>query len=137
GRNGGNLLAQRTCGRIAGIGEDLLAGGFLTFVERKKGLLRHIDFAAYLADFWHIAALELLRNVLERADIGGDILPFGAIATRCSGDEFTFLVPQRHRKPVNFRLSAERKLFGVVELQEAANTGNKVYHVLFAKRIVE
>src|SRR6266404_4649942 len=73
------LLAQRACRRIARIGEDGIAGGLLPLVEREKGLLGHVDLATHLADPGYVPALELLRYVLERADIGGDILADGAI----------------------------------------------------------
>src|SRR5579863_2424271 len=58
------LLAQRARSRIARIDEYRVACGLLPLVERKEPLLGHVDFAAHLADFGHLAAFQFLRNVL-------------------------------------------------------------------------
>ncbi len=99
-------------------------------------MLGHVDLAAHLAHFRHIAAFELLRHVLERADIGGDVFALGAIAAGGGGDEFALLVAQRHREPVDFRLGAEGDLV-VLELEEALDAGDEIQHVRFRKRVVE
>ena len=137
GGDGGILLAQRARRRIARIGEDGVAGGLLPLVEREKGLLGHVDLAAHLADLGHVAALELLRHVLERADIGGDVLALGAVAAGGGGDEFAALVAQRHRQPVDLRLGAEVDPVVLAELEEAADAADEVEHVLLGKGVVE
>ena len=94
---GGNrriLLAQRTGGRIARIGEDRLARLFLPLVKLQKGGLGHIDLATHLADRRNVAAFQFVRHVVQRADIGGDILAFRAVSAGRGGDKFTVLVTQ-------------------------------------------
>src|SRR6185312_15709060 len=104
----GILLAQRARRRIARIGEDGAAFGLLPLVQRKEGRLGHVDLAAHLADPGYVAALQFLRNVLERPDVGGDVFTLGAVAAGRGGHEFAALVAQRHRQPVDLRLGAER-----------------------------
>ena len=77
GGDGGVLLAQRAGGRIARVGKDGVAGRLLPLVELEEIGLGHIDLAAHLADFRNALAFELLGHVLQRADIGGDVLAFG------------------------------------------------------------
>src|SRR6266849_3945934 len=133
----GVLLPQRACRRIAGIGEDGIAGGLLPLVEREKCLLGHVDFAAHLADLRHVAAFELFRYVLKRADIGGDVFAHGPVAACRGGDEFASFITQRHRQSVDLRLGAERYLVVVAEFQEAPDTGDEIDDVGLRKGIVE
>ncbi len=131
------LLAQRSRGRIARVGEDGIAGCLLPLVEREKGLLGHVDLAAHLADLGYVAAPELFRHVLERADIGGDVFALGAVAARGRGDEFASLISQRHREPVDLRLGAEIDPFVFAELEEAADAADEIQHILLGKGVVE
>ncbi len=137
GGDRGILLAQRACRRVARVGKDGAALGLLPLVEREKGLLGHVDLAAHFADVGHVAALQFLRHVLERADIGGDVLALGTVAAGRGGDEFAFLVTQRHRKPVDLRLGAEIDPVAIGELEEAANAPDKIEYVFLGKRVVE
>src|SRR6202790_1797828 len=75
GGDGRILLPQRARRRIARIGKDGIAGGLLPLVEREEGVLGHVDLAAHLADLRDVAALQFFRHVLERTDVGGDVLP--------------------------------------------------------------
>ena len=131
------LLPQRTGSRIARIGEYLSAGRCLPLVEREEVGLLHIDLAAHLADRGKVAALELLRHVLERADIGGDVLAFGAVAPRRGAHQFAVLVAQRHRQAVDLRLGQEGDRLVVCEFQEATDALDEIDHVLLAERIVQ
>ena len=133
----GILLAQRARRRIARIGEDGVAGRLLPLVQRQKRLLGHVDLAAHLADVGHVAALQLLRHVLQRADIGGDVLALGAVAAGRRGDEFAALIAQRHRQPVDLRLGGEIDPLVVAELEEAADAADEIEHVLLGKGVVE
>ena len=63
-------LAQRTCGRIARIDVKLLASSCLLLVQFEKIRLAQINLAAHLAHVRHLAALQVLRNFLDRAHIG-------------------------------------------------------------------
>ncbi len=136
GRNGRIFLAQRAGGRVARIGEDGAAFRFLPLVEREEGLLGHVDLAAHLADLGHVAALQLLRHVFQRADIGGDVLTLGAVASRRGGDELAVLIAQRHGKPVDLRFG--REIDSVVrQFQESLDAAGEIDHVLLGKSIVE
>ena len=108
----------------------------LLLVQREKRLLGHVDLAAHLADVGHVAAFQLLRNVLQRADIGGDVLALRAVAAGRGGDEFAALIAQRHRQPVDLRLGGKIDLV-VAELEKALDAADEVEHVLFGKRVVE
>ena len=55
-------------------------------------MLGHIDLAAHFADVRYIAALELFRHILKRADVGGDVLALRAVAAGCGRDKFAALV---------------------------------------------
>ena len=132
----GVLLAQRARRRIARVGEDGAAFGLLPLVERKESLLGHVDLAADLADRRHVASLELLRHVLEGADIGGDVFALGAVAAGRRGHEFAALVTQRHRQPVDLRLGAERDLV-VPELEKAFDARDEIQHILLGEGVVE
>ena len=103
----GSFWRSEPAAELRGLAKIGVAGGLLPLVEREEGLLGHVDLAAHLADLGHVAALQLLRHVLERADIGGDVLALGAVAAGRGGDEFAALVTQRHRQPVDLRLGAE------------------------------
>ena len=137
GRDRGVLLAQRARRRIARIGEDGVAGRLLALVQRQEGLLGHVDLAAHLAHVRHVAALQLVRHVLQGADIGGDVLALGAVAAGRGGDEFAALVAQRHRQPVDLRLGGKIDPLVVAELEEAADAADEFEHVFFGERVVE
>jgi hypothetical protein len=72
-------LAQTACRRIAWIGESGFALLHLPLVERGKIALGHINFTAHFADLWHVP-MQLVRDFLDRAHIGGDIFTFKTIA---------------------------------------------------------
>src|SRR4051795_3724288 len=105
--NGRIFLTQRARSRIARVGEDGVAGCLLSFVEREKGVLGHVDLATHLADIGYVATPEFFWNVLEGSDVCGDVLALGAVAPRGRGDEFATLITERHREPIDFGLGAE------------------------------
>ena len=88
-------LAQRAGGGVARIGEHRLAGRGLALVEGEKVGMAHIDFAADLADGGDAVAVELLRDLGDGADIGGDVLAFEAVAAGRAVDQEPALVAQR------------------------------------------
>ncbi len=112
----GSFCRNEPAAELRGLANGASSGPDLLLVEREKGLLGHVDFAAHLADVGHVAALQLLRHVFERADVGGDVLAFRTVATGGGGDEFTALVAQRHRQPVDFRLGGKIDLVVVTKL---------------------
>ena len=119
------------------IGEDRVLGCFLPLVERKKCMLGHVDFAAHFADIRHIAALEFLRHILKRADIGGDVLALRAVTTGCSRNKLAALVTQRHREAVDLWFGAESEIFIIAQFQKPADAGYEVDDVLLGEGIVE
>ena len=66
--------------------------------------MSHIDFAAQFAGGGNVAALQLVRNVLDGADIGGDVLALEAVAAGRRAHQFAVLVAQRQRQAVDLRL---------------------------------
>ena len=131
------LLAQGAGGRVARIGENGCARLLLPLVELQEVGLGHVDLAAHLGDLRHVPALELLRHVMQRADVGGDVFAFGAVAARRGGDQSAVLVAQRHRQAVDLRLSAEVDLVVVGQFEEAADAADEVDHVLLGEGVVE
>ena len=133
----GSFWRSEPAAELRGLAKIWPPDAFLPLVQFEKGVLGHVNLAAHLADFRHVPALELLRHVLERADIGGDVFALGAVATRGSGYQLAALVAQRHRQAVDLRLGAERDLLALVELQETPDAGNEVDNVLIRECIVE
>ena len=91
------LLAQRARRRIARIGKNRIVGFGLLPVELEKVLLEHVNLAAHLAGGGNIPALQRVRNILDGADIGGDVLAFETVAARGRAHQFAVLVAQRQR----------------------------------------
>ena len=133
----GSFCRSEPAAELRGLAKTWLARLRLALVEREEGLFGHIDFAAHLADRWNVLALELLRHVVQRLDIGGDVLAFAAVAARRAGDELAVLVAQRHRQAVDLRLGGKHDLLIVGKPQEAADAADKIDHVGFGEGVVE
>ena len=118
-------LAQRAGRGVARIDVELLAGFRLLAVKFEERGFGHVDFAAHLAHRRHAFALEPVRNVLERFDVGGDVLAFGAVAARRAGDEHAVLVAQRHRQAVDLRLGGERDFLVLRRDAESGGCGRR------------
>ncbi len=131
------LLPQRSGGRVARIGENLLARFRLPLVEREEVLLGHVDFAAQLADRRNFPALELVRDLLHRPDIGGDVLALEAVAAGGGFDQLPVLVAQRHREPVDLRLGGERDRLVLLEIEEAADARDEIGDLLGVERVLQ
>jgi len=109
----------------------------LLAVKFEESSLGHVDFAAHFTHSRNGFALEPVRDVLQRFDVGGDILAFRSIAARRAADQFAVLIAQRHRQAVDLRLGGKGNLLIVAEPQEAADARDKIDDVLLGKRIVE
>ena len=100
---GGNRyveLAQRASRCIARVGEDFIAGPCLCFIEPAEVFVAQVDFAAHFDDIGDsgiATAVEFVRDLLDRRDVGGDVLAFGAIAPGGRLHEFSVLEAQRNR----------------------------------------
>ena len=130
-------LAQRAGRGVARVDIELLTGLRLLAVKFEERSLGHVDFAAHLAHRRHAAALEPLRDVLQRPDIGGDVLALAAVAARRGGDELAAFVAQRHRQAVDLRLGAEDDLVVLAEAQEAPDAADEVDDILVGEGVVE
>ena len=100
-------LAQRSGSRVARIDIDLLASRRLPLVEGGKICLGHIDLAAHFHHGRPVVTGKSFRDITDGAGIRGHILPGRSITTRRRRDEHPFLVAQRERQAVDFRLSGQ------------------------------
>ena len=82
-------------------------------------------------------AFEVLRHVLQRLDVGGDVLSFESIATGGGSDQRAVLVAQRHGQPIDLRLGAEGDFLVVAQSEKTADTSDEIDDVLLAEGIVE
>ena len=97
----------------------------------------HVDFAAHFAGRRNVAALQCVRNILDGADVGGDVLAGKTVATGCRADQFAVLVTQRQRQAVDLRFGNQhRDMFGI-ELEKPPDTIDKLGHILVAEGIAE
>ena len=83
-------------------------------IQRQKIGFGHIDFAA---DFQHIGGTvrQLLRQLVNRFQIGGNVFAGGAVAAGGALNESTALIAGGERKSVDFRLGHEFDVFGNIE----------------------
>ena len=130
GGDGGILLAQRAGRRVARIDIVLAAGGRRALLERLEFRIGHVDLAAYLDGFGPACALQPVRNVGDRPQIGGDVLAHRAVATCRALHEHTVLVTQRRRQPVDLRFRREGDVEVLVALEEPPAAIEEVDHVL-------
>ena len=130
-------LAQRAGGRIAGIGEDLLALGRLPLVEREEVGMGHVDLAAYLADIRVAVPVQPFRNFADGADIGGDVLAFEAVAAGRGVDEVAALVAQRAGQAVDLGLGGEGERIIGGEAEEPLHPIGEIDHLLVVEHVAE
>ena len=113
-RDGRILLAKRTGGGVAWIGEPLPALRGCGRVQRLEAPFRHIDLAADLDARIGIdksldaRIAQAQRYVAHRAHIDGDIFARGAVAARRSLRQHARLVRERDGRAVDLKLAAER-----------------------------
>ena len=89
------LLPQRSCGCVAGVGEQFPASLLLRSIERSKVLLRHIDFAAHFENFGDIFARQMLRNIGDMRDIRGHVFADLSVPACRRAHQLSILVAQR------------------------------------------
>ena len=137
GGDRGIELAQRARGGVARIGEGLAALFGLPLIERGEIGVAHIDLAANLEDFGHVAALKLARNVRDGANVSGDVLALAAVAARGGNHQAPSLVAQRYRKAVDFHLGGDIERRAGVELQEAPHAANEIARLFIGEDVAE
>ena len=131
------LLAQRTRRGIARIGEYRIVGFGLLPVQLQKILLEHVDLAPHLAGGRNITALQRVRNILDGADIGGDVLAGKPVAAGGRAHQFAVLVAQRQRQPVDLGFGGDRGHLVGVKLEEAPDAFDELGDILVAEGIAE
>ncbi len=137
GRDFGFQLAQRARRRVARVGENLAAIGCHALVQRLKILVRHIDFAAHFNDARHRAG-QLLRNILDRLRVLGDVFTCGAVTSRCGVNQSAVFIPKRQRQTVDLRLRGNcQRPHQRIELQKPAHAADEVPDVVIVEGIVQ
>ncbi len=138
------LLAERARGGVARVGElaRLLAG--LRGVREQAGVERgevglcHVHLAADLEDRGEGGlSAERLRDVGDRADIGGDVLADLPVAAGERLDQPAVLVAQRAGQAVDLGLGGERDGGVVGKLEEAADAAGELLDLRVRERVVE
>ncbi len=129
-------LAQRSGCRIARVDVGLLSLGLHLLVERHKVALCHVDFTAHFHDGRH-PLRQFVRNFLDGADIGRDVLARRAVAARCGRHQPAVLVTDRHGEPIDLRFGGKGDRLVRQPPEEAIDAGHKILHVLLGERIVK
>src|SRR5690606_27033172 len=124
------LLAQRTGRRVARIDVFLPTGGRRSRLESLEFVVGHVDLAADFYDLRPAGALQLVRNVGNRLQVGRDVLAHGAVAARGALNEHAILVAKRRRQAVDLGLGGEGKFQSLVALEEAAAALDEIDDVL-------
>ncbi len=131
------FLAQRSRRRIARIGEHGVVRFGLPLVQRQEILLEHVDFAANFADRGDIAPLQLVRNIGQRAHVGGHVLAGEAVAARRTAHQFPILIAQRQRQPVDFRLGDDDRYLVIAEFEKTPHAIDEIRDILVAESVAE
>ena len=97
------LLAHGARCRVAGIGQQRLLKQLALGIERRKHLVRHIDLAAH--DELCGRAVELERQIAQRAEVFRHVLAGNAVAARGAADEHAVFILERHGQAVDLRLN--------------------------------
>ena len=130
------LLTQRPGRGIARVDVERLALLRLNLVELGEVLLAEIDLAAHLDDRRH-AFRQRVRNILDGADVGGDVLTADTVAPGDAEHQLARLVAQRHRQAVDLGLGGERDRLVLVAAEEAEHLGDEIAHVLVGEGVLQ
>ena len=117
----GVQLAHRARSRIARIGKQLAACGFLPLIELGKVRAAHIDLTAH---FQHRGRIcwQAQRYLTDGADVVGHVLTHFAIAARDGMHQLTVLVAQAHGQTIKLGLShIFHRRGAVIQLQLATH----------------
>ncbi len=98
------LLPQRSGGRVARVHEHAQPGLEALRVEPLEGRERQVDLSAHLDQRRRRRAAQALRQGLDRAQIGRDVLADRAVAARRAAGQRAVLVDERDREPVDLGL---------------------------------
>jgi hypothetical protein len=78
-----------------------------------------------------------VRDVPDRARVGGDVFPLSAVATGGGRDKAAALVSQTQREAVDFGLRCEDERRVLLPLQEAPDAGHELPDILVRKAVGE
>src|SRR5262249_33175132 len=124
--NRGVELAKRARRSIARVGKQPVAVRGLLLVEPLEGRTTHIDLPAQLEGIGETSRFYRVRDVGDGADIGGDVLPLVAVATRGALDQLPLLVAKGDGHAVDFRLGGEGELVERLKPKKAPDAIEKV-----------
>ena len=130
------LLPQGAGGGVARVGEHRLAGVGHRLVEPLEGLDREEHLAAHLdpcRDRVVLGAGQPVRDVVDRAHVGGDVLAGPAVAAGRGPDQAAVLVEQVDRQPVDLELAEHRGVLDPV----AGQPGPPGRQLLVGERVVQ
>src|SRR5690606_27877007 len=82
-------------------------------------------------------AFQLPRHVAKRAQIGGHVLAFGAVAARRTEHEPALLIAERDRESVDLRLGHELDRLRLVEPEETAHAPDELAYVVLLEGVLE
>ena len=99
------LLPNATGGCVSGIGEETLTLLELGLVERFERGVVHVDLAPHLEQRGHVVSQQPQRDLIDRSEVGGDVLAGRSITTSCALNEHAILVRQHHGEPVDLELA--------------------------------
>ena len=120
------LLPQRPRRGVARIGERRLALLDHAGVDVGEGGDREVDLAADLQQLRDVVPGELLRDVLHRADVRGDVLPRRAVATGRGADHPAVLVDDRDGDAVDLELAQVARAGAALALHAGGPRGQLV-----------
>jgi hypothetical protein len=136
GRDGRIDLAQGAGGKVARVGVGALAGGLGDGVERLELRQRRIDLASDL-DHVRNLARQPGRDVLQGAQVGGDVLAGAAVAPGRAADQDALLVADRGGQTVNLGLGREGHRLVRRQIQETAHPGDEGLDLLVREGVVQ
>ena len=115
------LLAQRSGGRVARVGERRFAFVLVARVERPEVVPAHEHLAADLHEFGNVAFRSVQRggNRLERAHVHRDVLARHAVAARQALHEHAVAVDEVERQAIDLDLARHRQRLALRPIQIA------------------
>ena len=138
GRRDGRVeLAQRSCGRVARIGEGRAPGFALARVQGREIVLRHEDLAAHIEHVGDIWPDEGLRNGRDGANVCRHILTRIAVAAGGSPDKLARRVAQRAGKPIDLRLRGHGQRGLCTEPEKAPHPCGEFSDLLVGEDVAE
>lgn len=122
----GVLLAQRSGGRVARVGEGLVVGGDQPGVQLLEAFHGEEDLAADLDERGDVLALQAVRDLGDRPDVGGDVLAGAAVAAGGRPGQAAVLVGEVDGEAVDLELAQEVVVGGADVLGDPVGPGGQL-----------